>query len=111
MLKTAGYRTFFTGKWHLGEADYALPIAQGYDEMKAVGLYHLNAYTYADPKWFPDMPADLREMFARVTKGMLEGVAGQPARETFKINGDGGTIQVLYRSGVQAHVSGVGLVE
>ena len=24
--------------------------------MKYVGLYHLNAYTYADPTWFPDMP-------------------------------------------------------
>ena len=34
VLKTAGYKTFFTGKWHLGEADYALPNAQGYDEMK-----------------------------------------------------------------------------
>ena len=55
VLKTAGYQTFFTGKWHLGEADYALPIAQGYDEMKYVGLYHLNAYTYGDPTWFPDM--------------------------------------------------------
>jgi Putative Flp pilus-assembly TadE/G-like len=30
---------------------------------------------------------------------------------TFKVNGDGGTIDVLYRSGVTAHVSGVGLVE
>jgi len=30
---------------------------------------------------------------------------------TFKVNGNGGTIEVLYRSGVQAHVSGVGLVE
>ena len=34
VLKTGGYKTFFTGKWHLGEADYALPNAQGYDEMK-----------------------------------------------------------------------------
>ena len=34
VLKTAGYHTYFTGKWHLGEADYALPNAQGYDEMK-----------------------------------------------------------------------------
>ncbi len=59
VLKTGGYKTFFTGKWHLGEADYALPNAQGYDEMKYAGLYHLNAYTYADPKWFPDMPEDL----------------------------------------------------
>ena len=30
---------------------------------------------------------------------------------TFKVNGDGGTINVLYRSGVTAHVSGAGLVE
>jgi arylsulfatase A-like enzyme len=49
VLKTAGYKTFFTGKWHLGEDNYALPNAQGYDEMKYCGLYHLNAYTYADP--------------------------------------------------------------
>ncbi|KRE11836.1 arylsulfatase [Bosea sp. Root483D1] len=87
VLKTGGYKTFFTGKWHLGEADYALPNAQGYDEMKYCGLYHLNAYTYADPTWFPDMPTDLREMFQRVTKGALSGNAGQPAREEFKVNG------------------------
>ena len=87
VLKTAGYKTFFTGKWHLGEADYALPNAQGYDEMKYAGLYHLNAYTYADPKWFPDMDPELREMFARVTKGSLSGNAGQPVKEDFKING------------------------
>jgi arylsulfatase A-like enzyme len=87
VLKQAGYKTFFTGKWHLGEADYAMPTAQGYDEMKYVGLYHLNAYTYADPTWFPDMPPELRAMFQKVTKGALEGVAGQPAKEVFKING------------------------
>jgi arylsulfatase A-like enzyme len=87
VLKTAGYQTFFTGKWHLGEADYAMPIAQGYDEMKAVGLYHLNAYTYGDPTWFPDMDPKLRAMFDKVTKGLLEGTAGQPVREVCKING------------------------
>ncbi len=53
MLKTAGYKTFFTGKWHLGESDYALPTAHGYDEMRYCGLYHLNAYTYADPSGSP----------------------------------------------------------
>src|SRR5262249_37865286 len=63
VLKQAGYQTFFTGKWHLGESDYALPSAHGNDEMRYVGLYHLNAYTYGDPEWFPDMPTDLREMF------------------------------------------------
>ena len=87
VLKTGGYKTFFTGKWHLGEADYALPNAQGYDEMKYAGLYHLNAYTHGDPTWFPDMDPELRAMFQRVTKGALSGNAGQPAKEDFKING------------------------
>ena len=87
MLKQAGYQTYFTGKWHLGEADYALPNAQGYDEMKYVGLYHLNAYTYADPTWFPDMPPELRAMFEKVTIGSLSGKAGEKAKEDFKING------------------------
>jgi arylsulfatase A-like enzyme len=88
VLKQGGYQTFFTGKWHLGEADYALPNAQGYDEMKYVGLYHLNAYTYGDPKWFPDMDPKLRDMFNRVTKGMLSGKAGEKATEDFKVNGE-----------------------
>ncbi|MGD9658581.1 MAG: arylsulfatase [Methylocystis sp.] len=87
VLKQGGYQTYFTGKWHLGEADYALPNAQGYDEMKYVGLYHLNAYTYGDPTWFPDMSPELREMFQRVTKGSLSGKAGEKAHEDFKING------------------------
>jgi len=87
VLKNAGYQTYFTGKWHLGEADYALPNAQGYDEMKYVGLYHLNAYTYADPTWFPDMSPELRAMFQKVTKGALSGKAGEKAVEDFKING------------------------
>lgn len=87
VLKRGGYQTYFTGKWHLGEADYALPIAQGYDEMKYVGLYHLNAYTYADPTWFPDMDPELRAMFQKVTKGSLSGKTGREVTEDFKING------------------------
>ncbi|MBE2242594.1 MAG: arylsulfatase [Burkholderiaceae bacterium] len=87
VLKQGGYATYFTGKWHLGEADYALPNAQGYDVMKYVGLYHLNAYTYADPTWFPDMDPELRAMFQKVTIGSLSGRAGEKAVEDFKING------------------------
>ncbi|WP_102141270.1 arylsulfatase [Mycobacterium hubeiense] len=87
VLKTADYKTFFSGKWHLGESDYALPNAHGFDEMRHCGLYHLNAYTYADPEWFPDMDDELRAMFARVTQGALSGKAGQKAKEDFKING------------------------
>ena len=88
VLKQGGYQTFFTGKWHLGEADYALPNAQGYDEMKYVFLYHLNAYTYGDPEWFPDMNLQLRALFNRVTTGALSGNAGEKAHEEFKVNGE-----------------------
>jgi arylsulfatase len=88
VLKQGGYDTYFTGKWHLGEADYALPNAQGYDKMQYAFLYHLNAYTYGDPKWFPDMDPKLRDMFNRVTKGALSGNAGEPAKEVFKVNGE-----------------------
>ena len=88
VLKTAGYKTYFTGKWHLGEADYALPNAQGYDEMEHAFLYHCNAYTYGDAKWFPDMDPKLREMFWNVTKGSMSGNAGQAAHEDFKVNGE-----------------------
>lgn len=87
VLKTGGYSTFFAGKWHLGEADYALPNAQGYDEMKYAGLYHLNAYTYADPTWFPGMDPDLRAMFKKVTKGAMSAKAGEKPVEEFAING------------------------
>ncbi|MBS0403955.1 MAG: arylsulfatase [Proteobacteria bacterium] len=87
VLKQGGYATYFTGKWHLGEADYALPNAQGYDVMKYVGLYHLNAYTYADPTWFPDMDPELRAMFQKVTLGSMSGKAGEKPKEDFKING------------------------
>jgi arylsulfatase len=87
VLKTAGYGTYFTGKWHLGEDDYALPNAQGFDDMRHCGLYHLNAYTYADPTWFPDMDPELRATFAKITKGSMSGKAGEKPHEDFKING------------------------
>ena len=81
VLKKAGYNTYFVGKWHLGESDYALPIAQGFDKMENVLLYHLNAMTYGLPDWFPQMSAEQKQFFRRVTKGFLEGEAGGKARE------------------------------
>jgi arylsulfatase len=88
VLKQGGYQTFFSGKWHLGEADYALPNAHGYDEMQYALLYHLNAYTYGDPKWFPSMSPELRAMFNKVTTGALTGKAGEKPKTDWKVNGE-----------------------
>lgn len=85
VLKRANYKTYFCGKWHLGEADYAMPIAHGFDKMRNVVLYHLNAYTYAFPSWNPDMSPEMLAFFKKVTTGVLEGEAGQKARETTKV--------------------------
>lgn len=88
VLKKGGYSTFFAGKWHLGEADDSMPIAHGFDVMKNVTLYHLNAYTYADPKWNPEMPPEIREKWAKGMKGALEGEAGKGYREVEKLDGE-----------------------
>jgi arylsulfatase A-like enzyme len=88
VLKQAGYSTFFAGKWHLGEADYAMPTAHGFDVMRNAFLYHLNAYTYPLESFNPDMDPQLRAYFAKVTTGLLDGEAGKPVREVAKINDD-----------------------
>jgi arylsulfatase A-like enzyme len=88
VLKQAGYSTIQIGKWHLGEADFSLPIAHGFDEMFNTTLYHLNAYTYTDPKFNPDFPfddADVMAMWGKVI-GAIEGKAGGGWTETEKLD-------------------------
>ena len=60
-LKAAGYRTFMTGKWHLGHGPGALPVAHGFDRsfiLDASGADnweqkpYMPYYTTAD--WFED---------------------------------------------------------
>ncbi|WP_082935998.1 arylsulfatase [Tamlana sp. s12] len=85
VLKKANYNTYFSGKWHLGEADYAMPSNQGYDKMENVVLYHLNAYTYAFPSWNPEMSPEMAEFFQKATKGVLEGEAGKAVKEVSKV--------------------------
>jgi len=48
----------------------------------------LNAYTYADPKWFPDMSPELRALFEKVTTGALSGNAGEKPHTEFRVNGE-----------------------
>ncbi|QEM83852.2 arylsulfatase [Halomonas binhaiensis] len=85
VLKQADYNTYFSGKWHLGEADYAMPIAQGYDKMENVLLYHLNAMTYALDGWNPQISEEQRKFFEDSTIGILEGEAGEKPTEVLSM--------------------------
>lgn len=45
-LKAAGYRTYLTGKWHLGKTRDKLPVAHGYD--RSFALSQSGADNFAD---------------------------------------------------------------
>lgn len=70
-LKTAGYRTYMTGKWHLGREEGDLPNHHGFDRSFALDASgadnweqksYLPFYSFAP--WYEDgAPADLPEDF------------------------------------------------
>lgn len=60
-LKRAGYRTYMTGKWHLGHEDGQLPVDHGFDRsfiLDASGADHWENKPYLpyyrDAPWFED---------------------------------------------------------
>ena len=71
LLRAQGYRTYFTGKWHLGHSPATLPTARGYDRSLALSQSgadnfenkpNLLLYTQAD--WTEDgSPAKLPPRF------------------------------------------------
>jgi len=70
-LRRAGYRTYMTGKWHLGHEDGQLPIDHGFDRsfiLDASGADHWEDKPYLpyyrEAPWFEDgKEADLPEDF------------------------------------------------
>lgn len=90
-----GYKTYFSGKWHLGDKPDSYPIEHGFDEMKHFAAYYAGVYAYNDTSsafhpWFPEYNEDFIKAYnALVNLGEWEGVAGQPAKQT-------GTIDYAY---------------
>lgn len=93
-FKKNGYRTYFSGKWHLGDKPEYYPTAHGFDEMKHFAAYYPGVYAYNDtsPKmhpWFPSYNAEFLEAYNSVVNlGEWEGVAGQEATRVATIDYD-----------------------
>ena len=89
-----GYRTYFSGKWHLGDKPEFYPIEHGFDEMKHYAAYYPGVYTYDDTSWFahPWFPKYNPEYWAEYQKivNLYEwsGTAGQPAVKGPRIDYD-----------------------
>ncbi|WP_419532889.1 sulfatase [Haloferula sp.] len=84
-LKSAGYATFFAGKWHLGETEEYYPQNRGFDVN--IGGYHRGG-PYTGKRYFPpfknpqmeDKPGDkhLPDRLADETVAFIEASKGKP---------------------------------
>jgi arylsulfatase len=79
-----GYKTYFSGKWHLGDKPEAFPTEHGFDEMKHFLAYYAGVYAYDDPTLHPNFPFK-NERFEKmyneiVNDGEFDGVKGEPAK-------------------------------
>src|SRR5881394_3493074 len=79
-----GYRTYYSGKWHLGDKPEDFPINHGFDEMNHFLAYYAGVYAYTDPTLHPNFPRDNPKFMAMynamVNDGEWEGKTGQPPK-------------------------------
>ena len=75
LLKSAGYKTFLAGKWHLGDAKRYLPTRQGFDSFYGIpysnGMYPSRSMTYAKDCNFREGFSEqkLADLYAKTPKG------------------------------------------
>jgi arylsulfatase len=80
-----GYSTFYSGKWHLGDAPEFYPIEHGFEEMQHFAAYYPGVYAYSDTSpdahpWFPKYNPQYWAMYQKaVNLYEWSGTAGKPA--------------------------------
>jgi len=91
-LKEKGYRTYVTGKWHLGHTETTLPNKRGFDrsfilDSSGADNYEHKAYLpiYSKPPWYEDgqainLPEDYYSSRSLVDK-MMEFMDEEPDKE------------------------------
>ena len=91
-LKEIGYRTYITGKWHLGHTQTTLPTKRGFDrsfilDSSGADNYEHKAYlpTQSKPSWYEDgQPIDLPEDFyssRNLVDKMMQFMSEEPHKE------------------------------
>lgn len=93
-LRAAGYRTYMTGKWHLGSAEGELPDGHGFDRSFALDASGADNWEdksympfYAEAPWFEDgkeadLPADFYSSKFIVSK-MIDYIDAGDAAQPF----------------------------
>jgi arylsulfatase A-like enzyme len=107
VLKTAGYNTMQTGNWHLGEEDYSMPTAHGFDDRIRKPLYIQADFLFRrwkqmveeDPAksqeqpWKAVAPAELMQIYAAedARRGRNEPCTCASGRKWKHCHGQAGT--------------------
>ena len=81
--KKNGYKTYMSGKWHLGDQPDAFPTEHGFDEMKHFLAYYAGVYAYRSNTlhpYFPVWDAAFMAEYNKLNDGEWECVAGQTCK-------------------------------
>src|SRR5215813_9919667 len=82
-FKANGYKTYFSGKWHLGDVPDAFPTEHGFDEMKHFLAYYAGVYAYRNNAlhpFFPSWDPAFMAQYNKINDGEWNCIAGQPCQ-------------------------------
>ena len=85
--KKNGYKTYMSGKWHLGDQPDGFPTAHGFDEMKHFLAYYAGVYAYRSNSlhpYFPSWDPAFMAQYDKLNDGEWACVAGQPCKRVIE---------------------------
>jgi arylsulfatase A-like enzyme len=81
--KKNGYKTYMSGKWHLGDQPNGFPTSHGFDEMHHFLAYYAGVYGYRNNElhpYFPSWDAGFMAQYDKLNDGEWECYAGQTCK-------------------------------
>lgn len=71
--KKNGYKTYMSGKWHLGDQPDAFPTEHGFETVRNFLAYYAGVYAYDDPTLHPFFPFKNKEFVKMFNKTVNDG--------------------------------------